>query len=258
MRRLRFDAIELAGLVAFAVVATVTLMPARPNRVSVAPLMAEGELLNQLEARFGREKYSHGPEEWLIRDFFNDRRDGVFVDVGAFHPVNMSNTYRLERDFGWRGMAIDALAEFSSGYAKSRPRSKFVLAFVGDVDQGEATLHVDPDQAVVASSDQAFTAKFTSKAVPRQVPRRTLDSILAEAGIEKVDFVSMDIELGEPDALKAFDLARHRPDLLCIEAHVKTRQAIIDALAAAGYVIVGRYLRVDETNLYFTPKRDRG
>ena len=64
--------------------------------------MIEGDLLRELQTRFGHELYSQGPEERLIRDFFNDRRNGVFLDVGAFHPVNFSNSYRLERDFGYR------------------------------------------------------------------------------------------------------------------------------------------------------------
>jgi FkbM family methyltransferase len=253
MKRLSFDWIETAGLVFMAIVATMALMP-RPAPITVEPRIDEGELLSKLEHRFGKEKYSQGPEEWLIRDFFNDRRDGVFVDVGAFHPVNWSNTYRLERDLGWHGVAIDALQEFAKPYAALRPKSRFFTAFVGDADEGEATLHVDPEQAAVASADPSFTSTFTNKAVPRQVARRTIDSILREAGIGKVDFVSMDIELGEPDALKAFNLAGHRPDLLCIEGHPKTRQAILDALASAGYVVVGRYLRVDQANLYFTPR----
>lgn len=254
MKRLRFDWIEVGGLLLAAVVVTIVLMP-RPRPGTVAPRMIEGELLSGLENRFGKEKYSQGPEEWLIRDFFNDRRDGVFVDVGAYHPVEWSNTYRLERDLGWHGVAIDALKEFAKGYAESRPKSRFFVAFVGETDQGEATLYVDPEQAAVASSDPTFTATFTNKAVPRKVPRRTLDSILRESVIGKVDFVSMDIELGEPDALKGFDLTGYQPELLCIEAHAKTRQAILDTLAAAGYVVVGRYLRVDEANLYFTPGR---
>jgi len=250
----RFDWIEVAGLLLLTVAATTALRP-HPAAPGAAPHMIEGNLLSELERRFGKEKYSQGPEEWLIRDFFDDRRGGVFVDVGAYHPVVWSNTYRLERDLGWQGVAIDALQEFAQGYRESRPKSRFFTAFVGDADNGEATLHVDPEQAAVASADPTFTATFTEKARPRRVPRRTLNSILQQVGLQKVDFVSLDIELGEPDALKAFDIARYQPDLLCIEAHAKTRQAILNALASADYVVVGRYLRVDSANLYFTTQR---
>ena len=65
--------------------------------------------------------------------------------------------------------------------------------------------------------------------------------------------MSMDIELAEAKALSAFDVRRYRPDLVCIEAHLPVRQAILDYFSRNGYVVVGRYLRADTRNLYFTP-----
>lgn len=252
MKKIRFDLVEVTLIVLLAVVVTARVQRDVPTPVP-GPHLVELDLLDELRKRFGPERFSQGPEEWLIRDFFDDRRNGVFLDVGAYHPVNFSNSYRLERDLGWSGVAIDALEGFARPFAELRPRSRFFTAFVGDSDLGEATLHLDPEQALVASGDPEFTATFTSKAVPIQVRRRTLDSILQEAGIHNVDFVSMDIELGEPAALQHFNLGYYKPELLCLEAHAKSRQAILDIMTRAGYVVVGKYLRVDEPNIYFTP-----
>ena len=63
----------------------------------------------------------------------------------------------------------------------------------------------------------------------------------------------MDIELHEPQALAGFDLKRFRPQLVCIEAHPEVRQAILDYFTVGGYVVVGKYLRADPQNLWFTP-----
>jgi hypothetical protein len=41
--------------------------------------------------------------------------------------------------------------------------------------------------------------------------------------------------------------------LVCIEAHPEVRQEILDYFARNGYVVVGKYLRADIWNLYFTP-----
>jgi FkbM family methyltransferase len=251
MKRLRLSWLEVvAAIVALVAIVIVVLanMPA-PKR---GPAVVEDDLIEALRVRYGH-LYSQGPEEWLVRDFFGDRRGGTFLDVGAFDPIRYSNTYRLEHDFGWQGIAIDAIVEFAPRYTETRPRTRFVAAFVGDQDGGEATLYLDPESALVASGDPSFTARFTKKAAPRQVPRRTLDSILQEHRIDKVDFVSLDIELGEPAALAQFDLRRYRPALLCIEAHAQTRQQVLNHMARAGYVVVGRYLRADAANLYFTP-----
>ena len=59
--------------------------------------------------------------------------------------------------------------------------------------------------------------------------------------------------MGEPAALRGFSIDRFRPRLACVEAHAKTRQQIIDYFVRHGYTVVGRYLRIDPANLYFTP-----
>jgi hypothetical protein len=71
------------------------------------------------------------------------------------------------------------------------------------------------------------------------VPTRTLDRILEQAGSPAAfDFLSMDVEGPEIDALRGFDIARWQPKLILIEGHVadfsKHRY-----LNAAGYGSVG-------------------
>ena len=39
--------------------------------------------LEPLEAKYGPARASQFGEEWIVRDFFNDKRGGYFVDVGG-------------------------------------------------------------------------------------------------------------------------------------------------------------------------------
>lgn len=82
----------------------------------------------------GTEKkfYSRGQEELIIRDFFQDRRNGVFLDVGCWQPIEASNTYYLEHELGWTGVAIDALAELAPRWKRVRPSSLFLNFLVAD------------------------------------------------------------------------------------------------------------------------------
>ena len=56
---------------------------------------------------YGPNHYSEREEEWLIRDYFADRRGGVFVDVGANHYQDASKTYYLETNLAWSGIAVE-------------------------------------------------------------------------------------------------------------------------------------------------------
>ena len=44
-----------------------------------------------------------------------------------------------------------------------------------------------------------------------------------------------------------------RPRLVCIEAHPRVRQEILDYFAAQNYRVVAKYLRLDVNNLWFVP-----
>lgn len=75
--------------------------------------------------------------------------------------------------------------------------------------------------------------------------------------MDRVDFLSIDVELSEPKVLAGFSIGLYRPALVCIEAHPEVRQAILDHFVAHRYVVVGKYLRADAHNLWFTPSGDR-
>ena len=207
-----------------------------------------------LRAKYGRDHYSEGPEEWIVRDFFQDRRGGVYLDVGASEPRLGSNTYFLESSLGWSGIAVDAIAEYAPQYAEHRPQTRFFPFFVGDRSDAQATLFVVASRPNVSSSDPVFVSEHArGEASARQVPTITLNDLLVKAGIDRIDFVSMDIELAEPQALAGFDIDRFKPALVCIEAHPDVRQQILDYFAQHGYVVIGKYLRADSKNLYFHP-----
>lgn len=244
MRRKRFDVVELAA-VAIAVCVAGFL---------VGRWWFQSNDAEWLRIAYGPAKYSYNAEEWIVRDFFRDRRDGVFVDVGAADARHGSNTYFLESVLGWSGIAIDALDDYRDGYIKYRPRTRFFVGFVGNESGGQVTMYVSPTRTESSSFSETFAAFYADSPLTKRTTTSVrLTDLLDQAGVRTVDFMSMDIELAEPQALAGFDIERFRPALVCVEAHPPIRQTLIDYFAAHGYVIVGGYLLADPTNFYFTP-----
>ncbi len=207
--------------------------------------------LAALARQYGPDHNSRNAEEWIIRDYFKDGRDGVFLDVGANHYQRENNTYYLEHNLGWSGIAIDALDEFAADYRSYRPRTKFVAMFASDVPDTSVTFFVPAKNKLVASANREFTVHEGAPGTPRQVPTTTLNVVLDQAHIQKLDLLSMDIELSEPKALAGFDIDRFKPSFVCVEGHTEVRQAILNYFMGHGYVVVSKYLRTDPVNLYF-------
>jgi len=205
--------------------------------------------------------YSQFDEELIIRDFFGDRRDGFFLDVGCGPPTVRSTTYYLEKHLGWRGIGVDALPEYAGPWKRDRPKSRFFAFLVTDhADTHDPFYRSAIEGLSSTQQDRPFQAPGSDEEVLLEgseisLPTITLNKLLEEAGVEKIDFLSMDIEGSEPPALAGFDIKRFAPQLICIEAAPVTQEPIRAYFEANGYERIERYEAYDAVNWYFTPKQ---
>jgi FkbM family methyltransferase len=202
----------------------------------------------------GEKLYSQNNEELIIRHFFDDRRDGFFLDVGAFDWKAASTTLYLERHLGWSGIAIDAQEIYAEGYEKNRPRTKFFSYLVTDHSGDFGTLYAaGPLSSTNEDNVKSFPEVKNFRPKPIQVATITLDDLLDRNGVETIDFLSMDIEGAEPPALAGFDIERFRPALVCIEVHAGGREKIVAYFQERGYERIDEYLEHDWINWYYKP-----
>lgn len=204
--------------------------------------------------RYAPKAFSEGNEEVIIRHFFADRRNGFFLDVGAYHYKDKSNTYYLEKNLGWRGIAIDANSEFEQGYLDNRPNTRFFAFFVSDRSDDKADFYIvkDPGHLTKSTAVRSFIKGRESEKI--EVPTIKLDDLLAKLGVSRIDFFSLDIELWEPHALAGFDIEKYRPRLVCVEAHPPVQQEILKYFADHAYRRLDQYLLFDKRNWYLAPK----
>jgi FkbM family methyltransferase len=256
---------RLAMLIVFSAIALL-VGPARLHAESadVAKPSAVAEPTGDAVLTEGKKLYSQHNEELVIRHFFQDRRDGFFVDVGSYHWKNASTTLYLERHLGWSGIAIDAQRGFAQGYKKNRPATRFVSYLVtdksgdtGTIYQAGALTSANPHHLDLFKADPVtFPGASKLEGKPVEVPTITLNDLLAKHGVEKIDFLSMDIEGSEPAALAGFDIERYRPELVCIEVGGQASAKIAPYFEKHGYRRIGEYARHDRVNWYYTPVSD--
>ncbi|MCP5043702.1 MAG: FkbM family methyltransferase [bacterium] len=201
-----------------------------------------------------QKRYSQNEEELIIRDFFQDRREGFFVDVGCAFPVQYSTTYYLEKHLGWRGIGIDALSIYAKNWKLLRPASRFFTFYVDDHSDDIKKFYKAGVPALSSGiKDRVFNGRKLNQ-TEVEVATITLDKLLEMNDVEKVDFLSMDIEEAEPAALQGFDIERYAPELVCIEATPSIRSEIAAYFEAHGYARIDKYLEHDRVNWYYTPK----
>ena len=114
---------------------------------------------------------------------------------------------------GWRGVLVEPDPEKAARCRVNRPHSKvFQCAAVSDPTLREITFHMVPEGQVYSTAkltpehEKRITGRYGLTFKTVMVPARTLDSILAEAGLHTIDFVSIDVEEGELEVLEGFDI----------------------------------------------------
>lgn len=199
--------------------------------------------------------YSQFDEELIIRDFFQDRRGGFFVDIGCSEPIKGSTTYYLEKHLGWTGIAVDARGELAPAWLKERPQSKFFSYLVTDHSDTIDPFYVVRGAEGLSSTqkERAFMGK-TVKGDEREVPSITLNELLDRNKITEIEFMSVDIEGAELLAFAGFDINRFKPKLMCVEASPDRRAKLLAYFNEHGYERIEKYDARDKINWYFKPR----
>lgn len=53
------------------------------------------------------EKKSQIGQDIIVIEYFNNKQNGTFVDIGCGFPKKINNTFLLETKFNWNGISID-------------------------------------------------------------------------------------------------------------------------------------------------------
>jgi FkbM family methyltransferase len=181
---------------------------------------------------------------WFRRNTAEGGQSGTYVDVGAFHPVQWSNTLLLHK-LGWRGVNVDANPRAIQAFAAHRPKDANVVAAVASTS-GEMTYSEYPHDATnrlvgAGESMKSVLGEDPIRTTPVRV--RTLTSILDEhlAAGTRVDFLSIDCEGHDIEVLRGLDFRRYRPVVVAIEAHDDaSANAIAELLQPHGLRVAAR------------------
>ncbi len=164
-----------------------------------------------------------GEDKWIVENC-ELPASGFYLDIGCADPVTFSNTAFL-RDRGWSGIAIDGNPIYAPRWGKD-----FVNAVVSNQPSVEFACH---ECAALSRVEQgAPTVKTIS-----------LGELLRERKIDKVDFMSIDVEGHEFEVIQTLNLAKWTPQLIVSEFNTQglpLDYRVYDYLLKSGYRAIHR------------------
>jgi len=168
----------------------------------------------------------------IAKKYF-DYDSGFYIEAGAADGTTQSNTLFLEKERSWNGILIEPSPENYEKCLKARRLSKNFNCALVDYDYPDAEIEMyfrrwyDGDPGLVTSTFDSPINKvdaWEGYNYTYKIPARTLDSILAECQVEKIDFFSLDVEGYEYNVLRGFDFKKYKPKIILVESHEKTNE----------------------------------
>ena len=171
-----------------------------------------------------------GEDAWIVEHIKNLPDKGVFVDVGAASAIFRNNTYYFEKN-GWTGICIDAdphwfkecdgkCGEPSTCQSLTKYRKQCLNVAVGD--SNKMVTFNQCHRGVLSHRDDIEhlheITKWTNDVVNKiEIQQRTLNSIVEEYSINKIDLMSIDVEMMDYEVWNSFDYKKCPVDILIIE-----------------------------------------
>jgi FkbM family methyltransferase len=160
------------------------------------------------------ECYSQEGEDMVIRRLVGKKKEGFFVDVGAYHPIKLSNTYHFYRR-GWRGINIDARPGSMQLFRKLRPEDTNIEVAIGN-QEGTVNFYMYEESAF----NTCKPPQTDGHVKVQEIPIRPLHAVLKEhvPRDQQIDFFSIDVEGLDLEVLKSNDWEAFSPNFILVES----------------------------------------
>jgi len=137
---------------------------------------------------------------------------GVFIEFGAYDGVIFSNTYLLEKQFGWSGILIDPIPSHYESMMQNR-KCKLIHGAVSAEHQESVLIEELP-----ASDLSRFVGKRKVFKKVHKVKALTLQEVIDQnLTTNEIDFLSIDIEGDDIEILQSLDFNRYKIKAICVE-----------------------------------------
>ena len=193
--------------------------------------------------------YADNGEDVIIQGLFNHKKNGFYVDVGCYHPIRASLTHLLYKK-GWKGVNIDISEDTINLFKIARPNDININIGIAD-KEGEDFYYQS------SHINQANSFKFYKNIKKVKIQITTLDKIVKNLGIEKIDFLNIDVEYRDFKALQGLNLNTVRPTLIAIEDNNAYDIANVISSDIYNYLIKKEYFlysKLNCTNFYLDKK----
>ena len=178
---------------------------------------------------FWNEKYfSQAGQDKIIKEvFFKNKKNGFFIEIGAYDGIQGSNCYHFEKLLNWNGIALEpSIIQFEK-LKKNRKCKLLNSAISHEIKEVEFIEVIEGLTQMSGINDNSFKRNINiiSNNEKSKIRSIKLKTITFEQVVTKnidIDYLSIDIEGGEMDLLKSIDFNNNEIKVVSVENNSPT------------------------------------
>ncbi len=199
-----------------------------------------------------------GQDEYLNKEVFKEKKNGIFVDLGAYDGVESSNTLFFEETMNWDGICIEPLPEIFSKLLKYR-KSICINVCASNKDEIGQFMHVNPAIRPKSPREIGRTSNYEKLSglveFYTQQEKNIIDNVMEQCGGnnmifnvvclnintilnilhgKSIDLLSIDTEGSEFAILQAIDYSKFDIKVIVVEV-INGDNGLTLFLAGKGY-----------------------
>ena len=199
-------------------------------------------LLKKSKKVIYKDTYSQIGQDINVIKYYNGKKDGYFLDIGATNGIDINNTYLLEKKYKWKGICVEPQEKYWRDLNKNRDCIKLNNLLYSKEGLELEFSEAGPLGGITSHIDKHLKAKKENQV---KLKTETLNNILEKYDApEYIDYLSLDTEGSELEILKGIDLNKYKIGYLNIEHNFvePRRTEIKNYLENRGY----KHYRVNE------------
>ncbi len=207
---------------------------------------------------FWNEKYfSQAGQDKIIKEFFfKNKKNGFFVEIGAFDGIQGSNCYHFEKFLNWDGIALEP-SRIQFEKLKKNRKCKILNEAVSHEIKEVEFIEVIEGLTQMSGINNNFYQRnmnIISKNERSKTQSINLKTITFEQAVPKnvdIDYLSIDIEGGEMDLLNAINFNDNDIKVISVENNIPAEQNFKDFFDSKNFVY---FDRVGQDEIFYNSK----
>ena len=185
------------------------------------------KLLNRYSCR--------GNIDIILKDIINLKREGFFLEVGAYNGFSESVSLRFEKELNWKGLLIEPNPVHFKYLKRNRPKNiclNFICLSHEFLEKKLFIKNLNQMSYIVDDNDKPYFSNYPLEKINNLAKdsfsgnfeklvckTETLENIFTNYEIKKIDLAIIDVEGSEIELLKGINFNEIDIEYFCIETY---------------------------------------